>query len=96
MIIAVDYDGTLWRNNALNMPLVADLMEKQAAGHIVILWTCRNGKRLSEALAELRRVGFLPHFVNENAPHICARFGYNPRKIYADVYIDDKNVIIQL
>lgn len=91
MIIAVDYDGTLEIDKQINMLLVSKLKNKQCNGDIIILWTCRQGKRLSEALRNLRKVGFIPNLVNENVPWIIKRFGYNPRKIFADIYVDDKN-----
>lgn len=92
MIIAVDYDGTLEIDKTINMILVSKLKNKQQNGDIIILWTCRQGGRLIEALKNLRKVGFVPNLVNENVPWMVKRFGYNPRKIYADLYIDDKNL----
>ena len=90
MIIAVDYDGTLEIDGQINLPLIEALKTAQRRGNTVILWTCREGKRLQEALRSLLGVGFRPNGVNNNAPETIRRFGYDPRKIYADVYIDDK------
>lgn len=90
MIIAVDYDGTLEINNELNAPLIASLRAAQRRGDTVILWTCREGKRLQEALLKLLNVGFRPQLVNANAPEAIRWLGHDPRKIYADIYIDDK------
>ena len=90
MIIAVDYDGTLF-NGKVNMPLMLRLKMEQARGNIVILWTCREGKGLQDAVSELRKVGFVPNYVNRNCPLGIKIMGYDTRKIYADVYIDDKN-----
>ena len=91
MIIAVDYDGTLEINDNMNMALIGKLKARQRSGDIIILWTCRDGKRLNEAVTKLLRVGFRPQLVNENAPSVINQLGYNPRKVLADVYIDDKN-----
>lgn len=91
MIIAVDYDGTLEINDNMNMALIGKLKARQRSGDIIILWTCRDGKRLNEAVTNLMRVGFRPQLVNENAPSVINQLGYNPRKVLADVYIDDKN-----
>ena len=90
MIVAVDYDGTLELNGKLNMPLIASLRAAQRRGDTVILWTCREGKRLQEALLALRGAGFRPQLVNQNAPEAIRKLGHDPRKIYADLYIDDK------
>lgn len=92
MIIAVDYDGTLETNGAVNALLVERLRRDQLRGACVILWTCRAGARLAEALQRLAEHGFRPSLVNANAPAAVARLGYDPRKIIADVYIDDKAV----
>ena len=89
-IIAVDFDGTLF-NGAPNMPLIFRLKAEQRRGNIVILWTCREGKGLQDAVAELRKVGFMPNYVNRNCPLGIKTMGYDTRKIFADVYIDDKN-----
>lgn len=91
MIIAVDYDGTLEIDKEMNVRLINDLIRRQRQGDIIILWTCRQGKRLTEAINMLMWQGFRPNLVNENAPQSIAALGYNPRKVLADVYIDDKN-----
>lgn len=91
MIIAVDYDGTLEINKNINISLVSDLKRRQRNRDIIILWTCRQGNRLNEAILNLKKYGFIPNYVNENAPQVIQQLGYNPRKVLADVYIDDKN-----
>lgn len=94
MILACDYDGTLEINGKMNLDLIARLQTSQRQGNIVILWTCRDGARLGEAMKNLMKAGFRPNLVNENAPITIRQLGYNPRKILADVYIDDKAVKI--
>ena len=91
MIIAVDYDGTLEINKTMNMTLISCLRNRQKHGDVIILWTCRQGKRLNDAISKLKSVGFNPNLVNENAPWIIKSLGYDPRKIFADIYIDDKS-----
>lgn len=91
MIIAVDFDGTLKIGNDPNMRLIQRLKYEQSRGNTVILWTCREQKSLNEALLFLRKAGFMPNFVNQNAPGAIAKVG-NPRKVFADIYIDDKSV----
>lgn len=92
MIIAVDFDGTLCIEGRPNLMLFARLRASQQAGNIVILWTCREGKRLSEAVAFCRKHGLIPNCVNCNHPSGVAIMGHNSRKVYADLYIDDKNM----
>lgn len=91
MIIAVDFDGTLYAQNAVNLPLVARLRAAQQQGHTVILWTCREGESLREALSVLKDCGFTPNFANQNSPAVVRQLRRDPRKIFADVYIDDKS-----
>lgn len=90
MIIAVDFDGTLYAHGRMNAPLIENLKQNQAAGNTVILWTCREGKSLREAIRMLNEAGFAPHWINRNAPEGIRRMGHDSRKIFADVYIDDK------
>ncbi len=87
-IIAVDYDGTLEVNGKLNLHLIERLRRENA---IVILWTCREGERLASAVRKLLEAGFRPHYVNCNCPQGIARMGHDSRKVFADIYIDDKN-----
>lgn len=91
MIIAVDFDGTLQIGKEPNTALIGKLKRAQAQGNTVILWTCREGQSLVEALRFLQRNGFRPNYINCNSPELIRRLGHDPRKIFADVYIDDKS-----
>lgn len=66
------------------------LIQAQRSGATIILWTCRDGKRLREAVNDCGKHGLKFNCVNENCPQAIAMLGHNPRKVYADVYIDDK------
>lgn len=95
-IIAVDFDGTLDRNEwprigEPNMGLI-DLLARLRAAHkaYVILWTCREGENLTEAVEACREWGLEFDAVNDNLPFISESFGGNSRKIFANYYIDDK------
>ena len=92
MIIAVDFDDTLCVNGAPNIPLIQKLKQAQRSGSVVILWTCRDGARLSEAISFLKTNGFVPNAVNCNTPESIRRLGHDSRKIFADIYIDDKAI----
>lgn len=93
MIIAVDFDGTLKVNGKANTTLIGVLRGHQRRGDAVILWTCREGARLKEAVSFLQRNGFRPDLVNRNHPEAIRKLGHDPRKIFADLYIDDKNFV---
>lgn len=92
-IIAVDYDGTLEVDGKMNLPLISRLKAEQMGGSVVILWTCRGGKRLQEAVSSLLKAGFKPNLVNANHPAGTRLVGHDSRKVFADVYIDDHNML---
>lgn len=93
MIIAVDYDDTLVDcKGKVNWTLIKWLKQAQWAGDTVILWTCREAGSLAAALIKLRECGFAPNFVNCNSPERVQHSKCDPRKIYADIYIDDKAI----
>ena len=90
MIIAVDFDGTLQNGGEPNAVLIKKLKQTQMQGNTVILWTCREGRSLAEAVMFLQRNGFRPNYINTNSPEGIKRMGHDSRKVFADVYIDDK------
>ena len=101
IIYAVDFDGTLctnkWPDIGLeNMKLIEFLKSERKAGNKVILNTMREGKLLEAALTWCRRNGLEFDAMNDNLPEMQKRFGSNPRKIYADYYIDDHNAICDI
>lgn len=93
MIIAVDFDGTLQTvTGKPNTALFLFLKNRQSHGDIVILWTCREGRRLHDAVRFCRENGLLPNYVNQNAPCSIHQIGHDSRKVFADMYIDDKSM----
>lgn len=95
-IISVDFDGTLCENKypeigAPNRSLINILKTLQGLNQVyVILWTCRTGDKLQEAVEWCESYGLLFDAVNENLPHIVEQFGGDTRKVFADLYIEDK------
>ncbi len=96
-IYAVDFDGTLCENawpyiGKPNTALIDFLKDEQRKGNVVILWTMREGELLEQAQDWLfDKFHFAPDIVNDNIPLLQEKYHNNPRKIYADVYIDDHN-----
>lgn len=93
MIIAVDFDGTLADTDATkiysaNRKLIDYLRQRRAEGDKLILWSCREGERLSEAVKWCREQGLEFDAVNDNLPGYKI-LGFNPRKIIANIYIGD-------
>ena len=94
-IIAVDFDGTLCTNNwpdigEPNKNLIDYLIKAREKGHKLILWTCRVDAKLDEAILWCNDHGLYFDFVNRNADDLIVAFGEDTRKIFADVYIDDR------
>lgn len=99
-IIAVDFDGTLCRDcypdiGEANEDLIRRLKELRAGGDRLILWTCRKGERLEEALRFCFVRGLIFDAVNENLREVVEKFGGDSRKIFADIYIDDRGLTPQ-
>lgn len=94
MVIAIDFDGTITTKNCF--PEISELRPYakeaikhfQKAGHKCILWTCRYGKSLEDAINWLAKNNIKLDAYNENL------YPLPSRKIVADVYIDDKNVFM--
>lgn len=99
-IIAVDFDKTLilenkWPdvNGRPNKPLIEYLlMERRKRASKIILWTCRDGQALTDAIEFCRENGLEFDAVNENLPEMIKAYGNDSRKISADKYIDDAAV----
>lgn len=96
MIYAVDFDNTICINNKPNIVLIDFLIKSKQEGNIIILNTCRTGERLKEAIKFCNKNGLYFTLVNENFPQVIRNFGANPRKIYADYYIDDKAINVAM
>ena len=99
LIVAVDFDGTLCTDKYPNIGKpkqdIIDLVKGyQEAGWKVILWTCRNGDALVEALNWCEEQGLNFDAVNTNIPEVIEMFGGDTRKVFADRYIDDKNEFV--
>ena len=93
--IAVDFDGTLcesdWPHIGMaKRDMIDALLDLQKRGAVIILWTCREGNELDQAVKWLARQGLKPDYINENAKEIKQRWGYDSRKVGADYYIDDR------
>jgi hydroxymethylpyrimidine pyrophosphatase-like HAD family hydrolase len=102
MILAIDFDGTIveHRYPKIGEPLpgaLETLRDLKAAGHRLILWTCREDQGylidkqyLSDAVKFCEENGVVFDAVNETLPEEEFRSEKYPRrKPYAHYYIDD-------
>lgn len=91
-IVAVDFDGTLSLDSQypnigrFNTDLFEALMKLRNIGCLIVLWTCREGKELEEAVEWCKMNGLEFDAINENPPIIP----FKSRKVVADIYIDDR------
>ena len=96
VILAVDFDGTLVKDRfpgigMINRPIWDAVLQAQDQGYKIILWTCRNGEALKEAIEFCAEHDLHFDAINENLDEIKVLYGGDTRKIFADVYIDDRN-----
>lgn len=97
MIIAIDFDGTICTDQypeiGVPLPYVVDTIQTlYKDGHYIIINTCRDGDRLTEAINWLMANDIPFNRVNDNHPDVPAKYGSNSRKVFADLYIDDRNL----
>lgn len=93
IVVAVDFDGTLSISDfpgqgQPNRVLFKELMDVRDE-IILILWTCRVGIALTDAVAWCKEHGLEFDAVNENCQQSIEQYT-DCRKILADVYIDDR------
>ena len=92
-VIAVDFDNTITNKSkppitgTINKQMI-QVLQKLKQNNKLILWTCREGKELQEAVDLCKQNGLEFDKINENIDNSYSR------KIKADYYIDDKNINI--
>ena len=96
-VIAIDFDGTLCENDYPNigkphLNVINLALERKKNGAALILWTCREGEMLENAINWCKSYGLEFDTVNNNLPEWVEMFGTNPRKIGATEYWDDRAI----
>jgi len=95
MEIAVDFDGTIVKHRypeiGEEIPFAIETLKliQSELKHNLILWTVREGALLDQALDFCRQRGLTFYAVNSNHPEEMP--GSSPRKLMADMFIDDRN-----
>ena len=100
-VIAVDFDDCICTNNwpdvgIPNWPIIDKLKLEQKNGTALILWTCRGGIALQNAIEACSNWGIYFDAVNENLPERIRAWGRDSRKINADEYWDDLAVKVTI
>lgn len=97
--IAIDFDGCLCTDafpaiGEPNWPVIKRAQAEQRDGAGLILWTCREGNLLQEAVAACEGWGLTFNSINESLTDWIEAFKTQPRKVGATEYWDDKAVRI--
>lgn len=96
LVIAIDFDGTIVEDAypKVGKPRIfafETMKRLQKDGHRLILWTYRCGSKLEDAVEFCKENGITFYAVNQSFPE--EQFDNSvSRKIYADIYIDDRNI----
>ena len=98
-VIACDFDGTLcdeaWPEiGAPHWPIIHELIRRQCEGARIILWTCREGELLENAVMWCLNHGIKFDAINSNVAERIEQYGDDPRKVSADEYWDDRSVLV--
>lgn len=97
-IIAIDFDGCLVENRwpEIGEPkqdVIDAALREQKEGAALILWTCRTGRHLTEAVTFCHALGLDFDAINDNLPDLVKAYdGSNCRKVVATEYWDDHAV----
>lgn len=96
--IAIDFDGCICTNafpnvGAPNWSVINKACAEHAHGAGLILWTCREGELLQQALDACTKWGLHFDAVNDSLPSWIAAYGNHPRKVGATEYWDDRAVV---
>lgn len=97
MIIAVDFDGTLHDGQypviGKPKPGAAEVMRRfKNEGHYLILWSCRTGEPLIDAVNWMAHHNIPFSRVNDHNPENVALYGDAGKKVFAHLYIDDRQI----
>ncbi len=94
LVVGIDFDGTIVKSKypkigrfKFGAKFVCRWLYRR--GHTLILWTCREGPLLDEALWACWRNGINFHCWNENAEERIERYGGDCRKLSCDILVDD-------
>lgn len=98
--IAIDFDGCLCTDaypkiGLPNWVVINGAKQRQREGAGLILWTCREGELLQEAVDACQEWGLTFDAINESLPDWIAKFGTRPRKVGASEYWDDRAIRLE-
>lgn len=98
-IVAIDFDETIAINSKFphiereRKGAIKYIRKLWAKGYYIVVWTCRHGEHQEQAEIWLQdnRIPF--DQINQHHPALIEFYGNDTRKIAADLYVDDKNLM---
>lgn len=99
MIIAIDFDGTIVEDRYPEIGKMIDgarevINRLYDEGYEIIIWSCRARVGKARAIEFLAKNGIKYHRFNESSPANLKQYNnVDTRKVYADLYIDDKGLM---
>lgn len=99
MIIAIDFDGTIVEDRYPEIGKLIDgarevINRLYDEGYEIIIWSCRARVGKARAIEFLAKNGIKYHRFNESSPANLKQYNnVDTRKVYADLYIDDKGLM---
>lgn len=99
MIIAIDFDGTIVEDRFPEIGKMIDgarevINRLYEEGYEIIIWSCRTRVDKARAIECLAKNGIRYHRFNESSLVNLKQYNnVDTRKVYADLYIDDKGLM---
>lgn len=99
MIVAIDFDGTIVEDRYPEIGKLIDgarevINKLYDEGYEIIIWSCRARVGKARAIEFLAKNGIKYHRFNESSPANLKQYNnVDTRKVYADLYIDDKGLM---
>lgn len=95
-IIAIDFDGVIvedcFPNIGAMKPGAKEYISKLYDYCTIIIWTSRGGLTLELARTWLEENEIPYHHLNNNSLDTIHKYGGDSRKVFADIYIDDRQL----
>lgn len=92
-VLAIDFDGTIYdrKKRKLIDDAEKSIIKLHQSGYILVLWTCRTGNSLKNAINILESYNLLKYFfcINETPDFVPYKTSC---KVCAKWYIDDRNI----
>lgn len=98
LVISIDFDGVIvedaWPEVGDIIPGARETIRKwyDVDGHWIIINSCRTCDELEAMIGVLNYYKIPFDAINENLAWRIVKYGTDPRKIGADIYIDDHNI----